>query len=144
MEVRFSKPGFNYVPGQWVFINVPQISRFQWHPFTISSAPDDPFVSIHVRQVGDFTRSLGDRLGATRRLANELTSQSKKGIEALGGARCEEYVDITEVVGVEGMPRLCVDGPYGAPAEDVFKKEVAVLIGAGIGVTPFSSILKDI
>lgn len=25
--------------------------------------------------------------------------------------------------------------PFGAPAEDVFKSEVAVLVGAGIGVT---------
>jgi len=37
-----------------------------------------------------------------------------------------------------------IDGPYGAPAEDVFNVEVAVLIGAGIGVTPFASILKHI
>jgi NADPH oxidase len=34
------------------------------------------------------------------------------------------------------MPRLRVDGPYGAPADDVFDNEVAVLIGTGIGVTP--------
>jgi hypothetical protein len=25
--------------------------------------------------------------------------------------------------------------PFGAPAEDVFKSDVAVLVGAGIGVT---------
>jgi len=34
-----------------------------------------------------------------------------------------------------GMPKIRVDGPYGAPAEDVFQSEVAVLVGAGIGVT---------
>jgi NADPH oxidase len=42
------------------------------------------------------------------------------------------------------MPMVRIDGPYGAPAEDVFKNEVAVLVGAGIGVTPFASILKHI
>lgn len=42
------------------------------------------------------------------------------------------------------LPRIRIDGPYGAPAEDVFNSEVAVLIGAGIGVTPFASILKHI
>jgi NADPH oxidase len=42
------------------------------------------------------------------------------------------------------MPTLRIDGPYGAPAEDVFANEVAVLIGTGIGVTPFASILKHI
>lgn len=42
------------------------------------------------------------------------------------------------------MPTLRVDGPYGAPAEDVFDNEIAVLIGTGIGVTPWASILKNI
>ena len=32
------------------------------------------------------------------------------------------------------LPVVRIDGPYGAPAEDVFKSEVAVLIGAGIGI----------
>ena len=42
------------------------------------------------------------------------------------------------------MPKLKIDGPYGAPAEDVFDNEIAVLIGTGIGVTPWASILKNI
>ena len=35
-----------------------------------------------------------------------------------------------------------VDGPFGAPASDIFRSEHAVLIGTGIGVTPFASILQ--
>jgi NADPH oxidase len=42
------------------------------------------------------------------------------------------------------LPVIRIDGPFGAPAQDVLSNEVAVLIGAGIGVTPFASILKDI
>ena len=42
------------------------------------------------------------------------------------------------------MPSVRIDGPYGAPAEDVFDNEIAVLIGTGIGVTPWASILKNI
>lgn len=44
----------------------------------------------------------------------------------------------------ESMPKIRIDGPYGAPAEDVFNNEVAILIGTGIGVTPWASILKNI
>lgn len=40
--------------------------------------------------------------------------------------------------------RIEVDGPFGTVSEDVFQYEVAVLVGAGIGVTPFASILKSI
>ena len=35
-----------------------------------------------------------------------------------------------------GLPAVRIDGPYGAPAEDVFNVEVAVLVGAGIGELP--------
>ena len=39
---------------------------------------------------------------------------------------------------------LRIDGPYGAASEDVFDYKVTVLCGAGIGVTPFASILKTV
>ncbi|KAK7481433.1 hypothetical protein BaRGS_00027284, partial [Batillaria attramentaria] len=37
-----------------------------------------------------------------------------------------------------------VDGPYGTPSRHIFEAEHAVLIGSGIGVTPFASILQSI
>lgn len=39
--------------------------------------------------------------------------------------------------------RLAVDGPYGSATTDVFHYRVSVCIAAGIGVTPFASILKS-
>ena len=41
-------------------------------------------------------------------------------------------------------PKLYLDGPFGEGHQDWYKYEVAVLVGGGIGVTPFASILKDI
>ena len=32
MELRIIKPSFKYVAGQWLFIQVPEISGWQWHP----------------------------------------------------------------------------------------------------------------
>ncbi len=32
MELRIIKPSFKYVPGQWLFIQVPELSSWQWHP----------------------------------------------------------------------------------------------------------------
>ena len=62
IEIQFSKPSFKYKAGQYLFLNVPAVSSLQWHPFTITSAPDDPYVSVHIRQVGDFTNELGEAL----------------------------------------------------------------------------------
>nr|QHW03300.1 NADPH oxidase complex component NoxA [Flammulina velutipes]UXX34480.1 FfNoxA protein [Expression vector pBHg-FfNoxA-OE] len=142
MELRIIKPSFKYVPGQWLFVQIPELSSFQWHPFTITSAPEDPYVSIHIRQVGDWTKGLGDRLGVGPSVVASMTSAAMKGSEKdLSGAGRGDFVELD---GSSSLPAVRIDGPYGAPAEDVFDAEVAVLVGAGIGVTPFASILKHI
>lgn len=42
------------------------------------------------------------------------------------------------------LPKLLIDGPYGAPAQDYRNYDVLLLVGLGIGATPFISILKDL
>lgn len=132
MEIQFRKPSMRYKAGQWLFLQVPAVSGFQWHPFTITSCPFDPYVSVHVRQVGDFTRALGDALGCGPSQAKEYDGLDPNGMYEIALANGQK------------MPSLRIDGPYGAPAEDVFDNEIAVLIGTGIGVTPWASILKNI
>ena len=41
-------------------------------------------------------------------------------------------------------PKLYIDGPYGSASQDYVKYDILVLIGLGIGATPFISILKDV
>ncbi|KIM94724.1 hypothetical protein OIDMADRAFT_207378 [Oidiodendron maius Zn] len=132
IEIQFTKPSMKYKAGQWLFLNVPSVSRQQWHPFTITSCPFDPYISVHIRQIGDFTRALADALGA-----GSAQAKLYDGVDPMG---------IYEVALQNGqqMPEIRVDGPYGAPAEDVFDNEIAVLIGTGIGVTPWAAILKNI
>lgn len=132
VEIQFRKPSMRYKAGQWLFINVPAVSKQQWHPFTITSCPFDPYISIHVRQVGDFTRSLASALGAGPEQAQLYEELDPMGMYEVALQNGQE------------MPKLRIDGPYGAPAEDVFENEVAVLIGTGIGVTPWAAILKNI
>jgi len=40
--------------------------------------------------------------------------------------------------------QLYLDGPFGEGHQDWHKYDVAVLVGGGIGVTPFASILKEL
>lgn len=132
MEIQFQKPSMKYKAGQWLFIQIPAVSGQQWHPFTITSCPFDPYVSVHVRQVGDWTKSVGNALGCGPAQAKEFDDLDTNGIYEIALQQGQE------------MPAIRVDGPYGAPAEDVFDNEIAVLIGTGIGVTPWASVLKHI
>ncbi|KAK3052840.1 hypothetical protein LTR09_005904 [Extremus antarcticus] len=132
VEIQFRKPSMRYKAGQWLFLNIPSVSKHQWHPFTITSCPFDPYISVHVRQVGDFTRSLASALGAGPEQAKLYDDLDPMGMYEVALQNGQE------------MPKLRIDGPYGAPAEDVFENEVAVLIGTGIGVTPWAAILKNI
>jgi NADPH oxidase 1 len=51
------------------------------------------------------------------------------------GAGRGDFVELDPASVSRPLPIVRVDGPYGAPAEDVFNVEIAVLIGAGIGTT---------
>ena len=47
---------FKHSPGDWLFLRIPAIANYEWHPFTISSAPEERDVlTVHVRGVGQWT-----------------------------------------------------------------------------------------
>jgi NADPH oxidase len=49
VNLELEKPSFQYEAGQYAFLNCPLISRHEWHPFTISSAPEEEFITFHIR-----------------------------------------------------------------------------------------------
>lgn len=129
IEIQFLKPSMKYKSGQYLFLCVPEVSQFQWHPFTISSSPQDPFISVHIRQVGDWTEALGVRLGIVPKLSGDWPEKDD-------AAKALNHCTI--------LPAIRVDGPFGTPAEDIIENRIAIICGAGIGVTPWASVLKDI
>jgi predicted ferric reductase len=60
IELSFPKNRFKkkeYI-GQYVFLNFPQLSLLEWHPFTLASCPSDPFHKVYIKNLGDYTRNL--------------------------------------------------------------------------------------
>jgi hypothetical protein len=55
LEVQIKKENVNPKAGQYIFISCPEISYLQYHPFTLTSAPEEDYVSVHMRIVGDWT-----------------------------------------------------------------------------------------
>ncbi|KAL6852936.1 hypothetical protein ACO1O0_007484 [Amphichorda felina] len=133
-EIQIKKEHTKTRAGQYIFLSCPAVSLWQYHPFTLTSAPEEDYISVHMRCVGDFTKEFAKTLGCD----------------------WDNKADTSKVVGIDGegengdprlrrvLPRVYIDGPFGSASEDVFKYEVSILVGAGIGVTPFASILKSI
>lgn len=128
IELRFKKAGFNFKAGQWLLIKIPVINRSQWHPFTISSASFEEFVSVHIKESGDWTTALLDLFVDEHNPTS--ASSNNEILEWIAGR-------------VLKLPKIYVDGPFGAPAT-VQDAENAVLIGTGIGATPWMSILQEL
>ncbi|CAJ1937657.1 unnamed protein product [Sphenostylis stenocarpa] len=132
LSLQMSKPqGFSYKSGQYMFVNCAAVSPFEWHPFSITSAPDDDYLSVHIKVIGDWTRSLKTKF-------SQACQQPLNGQSGLLRAECLKG-DNSSIC----FPRVLVDGPYGAPAQDYREYEVVLLVGLGIGATPMISILKD-
>ncbi|XP_059487238.1 dual oxidase 2-like [Neocloeon triangulifer] len=113
--LQILKPSnFNYKSGQWVRIACPELNLSEYHPFTLSSAPNEEHLSLHIRAVGPWTWNI-------RRLIKSRHSD-----------------------GTKKLPKIYLDGPYGESHQDWNTYDVSILVGGGIGVTPFASILKDI
>ncbi|KAL9688089.1 hypothetical protein QQ045_032502 [Rhodiola kirilowii] len=128
LRLVMSKPqGFKYESGQYIFLQCAAISPFEWHPFSLTSAPGDNYLSVHIRMVGDWTRELKKVFTESR---NSLPERAKFGQVA-------KYDQ-------DGVPKLFVDGPYGAPAQEYKNYDVLLLVGLGIGATPFISIITDL
>ncbi|KAK9765605.1 hypothetical protein K7432_005925 [Basidiobolus ranarum] len=125
VEVQIKKDYIRSKAGQYIFLCCPEVSLYQFHPFTLTSAPEEDYISVHIRVVGNFTREFARRLGC------DVDSKKPNSIDPKAGVN-------------RILPRVMIDGPFGSASEDVFNYEVAVLVGAGIGVTPFASVLKSI
>lgn len=132
LALHMSKPqGFKYKSGQYMFVNCAAVSPFEWHPFSITSAPGDDYLSVHIRTLGDWTRQL-------RTVFSEVCQPPPNGKSGLLRA------EFLQGENNPNFPRVLIDGPYGAPAQDYKKYDVVLLVGLGIGATPMISIVKDI
>ncbi|XP_010033187.2 putative respiratory burst oxidase homolog protein H [Eucalyptus grandis] len=130
-------PGFKYKSGMYMFVKCPDISNFEWHPFSITSAPGDDYLSVHIRTLGDWTTELKNRFAQVCEPPNEPAGRGS--LVRLQTKAISDY-DHTQV----RFPRILIKGPYGAPAQNYKKYDILFLIGLGIGATPFISILKDL
>jgi len=108
IEVSIKKTKhFDYNGGQYMFIAIPEISIFQWHPISISSSPYQNMVTFHIRKRGNWTSALFELAGEKNEVTVllegpygsvgvDLTSERYKMVMFLGGG-----------IGVTAMQSMC-------------------------------------
>ena len=97
------------------------------------SAPEEDYISVHIRVNGDFTTALAKAVGC---------DFPANGVKDDGGnipAGGKVIGTNTNHPRVPNLPRVMVDGPFGSASENFLNFETILLIGGGIGVTPFAS-----
>ena len=137
--------------GMYSFLKCPAVSRIEWHPFTLTSTPDDDYVEFHFAPVGDWTESVrsyverqlalaGDDAGDGGSKNAKNSSQNNIDIEEqprYGSSRLQPFG-----AGDGNEVHFKVDGPMGASSQGFSDYEVVVLVGAGIGITPMVSVVR--
>ncbi|XP_009114915.1 ferric reduction oxidase 8, mitochondrial isoform X2 [Brassica rapa] len=110
-------PRLNYAPSSFIFMNIPSISQFQWHPFSItsSSSVDKHTMSVMMKCEGKWTDSVYKKL--------------------------EEAADSNTKI---NNITIRVEGPYGPVSVDFLRYDTLFLVAGGIGITPFLNILQEL
>ncbi|XP_038892642.1 ferric reduction oxidase 2-like isoform X2 [Benincasa hispida] len=117
LELNFSKhQGLKYNPTSTMFINIPSISKLQWHPFTITSHSDlEPeTLSIVIKCEGTWSS----------KLYKTLSSSSSSTID--------DHLQVS------------LEGPYGPASTSFLQFDTLLMISGGSGITPFISIIKHL
>lgn len=109
-----SPPGFTFSPGDYLYINCPQISKIEWYPFNIVHHSEQGGLVLHVKSNNRWTTKL------YRETIQELNKHA------------------------EINWKIRIDGPYGGSSKKIIESEHAILVGAGMGISRMAPILQDI
>ena len=123
IRLSFKKGNFRYMAGQYVFICIPKVSCFEWHPFSMSSSPDNDEVYLHVRVLGDWTKELYEKADSTETIAYIDGPYGQPSVD-IDGDRYKVIVFVSGGIGITPMQSICNDLIYqyqrGRPLKKIF------------------------
>jgi predicted ferric reductase len=114
VEISFEiRQDVTYEAGDYIFLNVPEVSFLEWHPFSLTSAPsvDGNKVFFHLKDSGSWTKKV-------------IMAAAKKDNATLN-VRLDGFYGANDV------------------HKQLQNKDGVVLVGGGIGVTPMISLALE-
>ncbi|EEB09531.1 ferric reductase transmembrane component [Schizosaccharomyces japonicus yFS275] len=138
---RFSRM-FKWTAGNHIFLNIPSINFFQYHPFTIANIKEDNTVKLYISARQGFTRRLLEKANL------ELPKVADSDESTISGAS----KDLNKADGTVDMHgksqkiklRAFLEGPYGAIINVFNVYDSVYFFGAGVGVTFPLSLCRDV
>eukprot|EP01066_Platyproteum_vivax_P008469 Platyproteum_vivax@DN3559_c0_g1_i1.p1 len=149
--IYLTKPeGFKLIAGQIVWVNCPEVAPLEWHPFSMASCNRNQYLVLMVGNAGNWSGQLLHLLAEANR-ARLLADSGEKDIEAsmaptdtetLSNVKSPIKVEPTETgKPMKEYPRIRLDGPFGAPAQQSRFKKKLIYVGTGVGIAPFFSFI---
>jgi len=105
---------FEFIPGDYIYVNCKNISSVEWHPFNIIRMTKNNELVLHIKSTDNWTKSVFSII-------------------------LEKYKNNTII-----NLNLKIDGPYGSSSKNILNSEHAILIGVGHGISKIAPILQDI
>ncbi|KAH9305481.1 hypothetical protein KI387_009885 [Taxus chinensis] len=108
-------PSLVYNPTSIILLNLPVISRLEWHPFSIVST----------------SSSHSDRLSVLIKCQQGWTKKLDNFLDCLSSMESPLHL------------QAAIEGPYGPASSDFLRYDALILIGGGSGIAPMLSILTE-
>ncbi|OMH81608.1 putative respiratory burst oxidase-like protein [Zancudomyces culisetae] len=119
--------------GQYVHINCPEISKYEWHPFDIANIKGDEYLNIYIKKDGKWTQQLYNLLFDSGASTN--SSLGEQGRVEVTDKELESFSDEVDL-------SLRITGCYESIYKYVFENQVVVLAATGTGVATNASIIR--
>ena len=118
------------------------MSVWQDRAIRLTSAPEEDFLSVHVKCSDSWTNALATSVGCkSHHWQNRSATGSSSSVIGVDEKDTNLNVDLTIR---NPLPPVSVEGPYGSSPSKLWGKDVAILVAVGSSVTVYASILKSI
>ncbi|CAI2375561.1 unnamed protein product [Moneuplotes crassus] len=151
MLVYLQKPkDYKLIHGQYVFVNCPVINALQWHPYTVASSPNNPYLILMVKGAGDWSLKLIRHLYECKQKMMKMDTIDFKehSIYDIFNLLHDFHQELPlKLFGERNKlfyPKIKISKACSTPNDTFIDKKNIILVGAGSGISPYLCLLEEV